>query len=167
MLLREAGEKSLVVGQDPFGDLLDHVALEGNQALEAIADSGYFGLLSHFLPEPQGKTALYFQYLNGKVILRTNHRIDVKTASLSRQILRCLEILSKGSVSKEEFVELLWGYSYHPGRHDPLIYRLLSRLRKLIPLGGELVLVGERGYRLNPDIGLFFLGRQETEETVS
>ncbi|MBA2403516.1 MAG: DeoR family transcriptional regulator, partial [Bdellovibrionales bacterium] len=42
-------------------------------------------------------------------------------------------------LSKEELVNLLWGYEYDPARHDTLLYALIHRIRGLLgPFGHHL-----------------------------
>lgn len=125
-------------------------------AAAAIVDSGYYGLLNDILPKSSHRIVLFVNFFPGKIILRSENFIKVSHQKLTSQMLDCLLALSKGECSKELLVKKLWGYDYHSLRHDPLIYRMMGRLRAAIPLGQEFILSSETGYRLIHDLHFLF-----------
>jgi hypothetical protein len=57
-------------------------------------------------------------------------------------------------LSKEEITHCLWAQAYHPSRHDPLIYTLIARTRKLLQPYARWIEVTEQGYRLEEGVSL-------------
>jgi Fic family protein len=67
-----------------------------------------------------------------------------------------VRLLTDGPKTKAELVHAIWGYTYHPLRHDPLIYGLVYRLRSLLGLREDWIQAQGEGYSLRPDIKVQF-----------
>jgi hypothetical protein len=65
---------------------------------------------------------------------------------------RLLFHLARGESSKEDIVRAVWEQRYNPLRHDPLVYALVARLRRLLEPQDGWLEVGENGYRLRPGV---------------
>jgi predicted HTH transcriptional regulator len=72
-----------------------------------------------------------------------------------------LTALGQGERSKSDLVRAIWGYSYHPLRHDPLIFQSVSRVRELLGSRAHWVESTGSGYRLRHDVRLVSLRPEE------
>lgn len=62
---------------------------------------------------------------------------------------RLLNQLSTEPLSKEQLVDLIWGYSYNPLTHDPMLMTLIQRTRKYLDDLGLKINVSEGVYQLS------------------
>ena len=152
---RAQGVFSANRGEDPLGDLLDDIKRGIGSGTEKAIELGYLGLLPQLMgtgkfPDPNQVLfaldlvpGLFFTAFRGNVILHTR-----KLDGLLRKLL--FE-LSKGWISKAELISRIWGYKYHPLRHDSLVYNSVTSLRKLLGNHADLLESGEEGYRIRPN----------------
>ncbi len=139
-------------GEDPLGDLLD----TSSKNQEKILQSGYLSLLRRELPSSPTSQVLYIGYFIHRLILFDEGNIEILEIGNTTQIPKLLAFLSKGECSKEELVQKLWGYPYHPLQHDSLIYRLIGRLRRLLGKRSFWIEATPKGYQLNHSVSLIF-----------
>ncbi len=148
-------------GEDPLGNLVDKAQAKDASAISEILKSGYLSLLPDLLQLAAGKAAAHAVYVDvvpGALLTVAKGNVELApqgTSTLMRQLLKCLR---QGEATKEQLIEKVWGYRYDPLRHDPLIYPAISRLRHLLGDQGKAIEATEKGYRLSPDIAVFFLG---------
>lgn len=140
------------VGEDPFGDLFDLVHREPKHAVEAIIESGYFGLLNEVLGDSRGKRILYLDLEPGSLTLFDKGTVEHCHGGLSRSARSILLELQHGKRTKEELIRTIWKYEYHPLRHDALIYSAIAKLRKLLGKRSHWLEVSENGYSLRQEV---------------
>ncbi len=142
---------SVSAGDDPLGDLLDGLKAKRREAFSQALSQGYLGAVAAALGiRPSGRVILLDPLPNGLLFVSPQLAGWVaKVPSLTRRLI-CL--LQRGPSSKEAIVKHLWGYEYHPLKHDSLIYSTITRARTL--LGGEdgWIEATESGYRLNSSL---------------
>src|SRR5690606_25293127 len=90
----------------------------------------------------------------GGLLVVDRGNVFLSNKGVSGKVEQILRRLSAGEVPKEDLVKAIWGYAYHPGRHDPLIYSTISRVRSALGDRADWLEFTERGYRLRPGIGV-------------
>jgi hypothetical protein len=143
-------------GEDPLGDLYDLSARNPEEAIGKILEWGYLSLLYRVLPLIPGESTLYFDLTPQGLLLTRKGDITFKSDGVTATLKKMAHLLSQRECSKEFLIQSLWGYKYHPLRHDPLIYRAISRLRQLLGNQAAWIEATENGYRLNPKVRVKF-----------
>ena len=122
------------------------------KALATVLETKYYSWFFKALPLERGKNYLYLGLEKSSLTIFSQEEIThQKIPSLAR---RLLEALAEGSLSKAQIVERVWGYTYHPLRHDSLVYAGLSSLRKSLGAKATWILTTETGYCLSPSVQL-------------
>jgi hypothetical protein len=124
-------------GEDVLGDLLDDLAADGSELSgplrEKIIATGFYGLIPRLLKIDTYGQYILFGYSNESVTIVNDGHVRHESdgwPELVRKLLLALGHHSK--LNKEEIVQKVWGQSYNPLRHDPLIYALIARTRKVL-----------------------------------
>jgi DNA-binding winged helix-turn-helix (wHTH) protein len=158
MLARLAGAEATEGVGDPLGDARDRVAGDrGESALSAL-ESGYLAFALELWPEARGQEWLCVDL--GEAGTDTLTALDregiVHSAGLTpllRSLLR--ELARAGSRSKAELIRTVWKYpSYHPLKHNPVLYQAITALRKLLGARAEWLRTTEDGYQLKSGVVL-------------
>jgi hypothetical protein len=77
--------------------------------------------------------------VSGKVLFRVRSELLASEDRFSGILRRGLLILARERRSKDELLQLVWGYQYDATRHDTLLYTFIRRLRLALgPLGSSL-----------------------------
>ncbi len=152
-----AREKSLSgagirYGEDPIGDLWDKMQREGAGASDAILKSGYLGLLPEVLPVRGEERVLYLDLEPGSLTVFDKGDVEHHAELMSRSLRALLLEIRKGPKTKEELIQNIWKYEYHPLRHDTLIYSAIAKLRKVLASRAHWIEVSEAGYQLRNQI---------------
>lgn len=147
---QKSGDSNFRTGEDPLGDLMDRCLNSKIESwLDEVIELGYLNLLRRpFGIRPGERTIFWGSPL--KSVLLVNRGDLTMVDSLSRIHRRILEELGQGGKSKEELVTKVWGYDYHPGRHDGLLYSAMKELRKKI--GDGWITLTESGYQLQCEL---------------
>lgn len=156
ILARLRASVSLVTsyGEDPVGDLWDAIHRDPMAAASDVIKSGRFGLLAEILPVSRGGKAIYLDLEPGSITLFDRGNVEHVPESLSRSIRHLLLALQSGTKTKQELIESVWKYEYHPLRHDALIYAAVAKLRKILGARAHWIEAGELGYQLLNDVTL-------------
>ena len=64
------------------------------------------------------------------LIMTSPEGVFYQSKALTSHQLRLLQSLAEGSGQKEKLVQKVWGYTYHPLRHDPMLYSTLKEAEK-------------------------------------
>jgi hypothetical protein len=126
------------------------------QKLGVVLDSPYIGLLSKLLPLQAVEQSLHILMPKGALIIVDHGDIARVESLVSAQTLDLLRLISQGWVQKQQLVEAIWGYVYHPLKHDSLVYSLISRVRTQLGEAGDWIEHGAMGYCLRPGVLLQF-----------
>lgn len=153
-----------VFGEDRLGDLYDLVIRKDATALDTILENRLFYFLFPYFDLQFEQQALIFDLLPKGVIIIDQGDITVIEKGLTRGLRKILELLSHSHQSKAELVEKVWGYTYDPARHDPLIYTSISKLRQL--LARPWIEADEKGYRLSSGVKLQMQSAADSEMEI-
>jgi hypothetical protein len=144
-------------GEDPLGDILDALSVPQTsmiQKLGLVLDSPYIGLLGKLLPLHAVDQSLHILLPKGALIIVDRGDIARAESLVFGQTLDLLRLLSQGWVQKQQLVEVIWGYAYHPLKHDSLVYSLISRVRAQLGSAGSWIEHGPQGYCLSQGVVL-------------
>lgn len=141
-------------GEDPLGDLLDDIARRGAAAVPEILATGFIGLLPQALGLASDCRAVIFGLKGESVTVFDGGDIRHDAGGWPELTRRLLFHLARGESSKEDIARAVWDQRYNPLRHDPLIYALVARLRRLLEPQDGWLEVGENGYRLRAGVSV-------------
>lgn len=157
---RQHGQKETAEwAQDVMGDFLDSLQSEDLTVLEkiqAVLKSGLLSFLPELLAVPRTELVLYFDIEPQTLVLFDHGSVYKAEGAVTTQMQKFVRFLIDGPKTKAELVHAIWGYTYHPLRHDPLIYGLVYRLRSLLGMREDWIQVQGEGYSLRPDIKVQF-----------
>ncbi len=159
---RENGKFSRGPSEDKIAELLDQVARSKGASIDEIIQSDYLGFLFPLLPKSNAKIRIFPDLSRNFILVLENGNLKLIKKNHSLQINQLLKVLSKGSASKAVMVKQLWGYDYHPLRHDPLLYRLIGRTKKHLEIESTWLETTPRGYQLSQDISILFVNAEST-----
>jgi hypothetical protein len=71
--------------------------------------------------------------------------------------------LNSKAISKEELIKEVWGYEYHPLRHDTLFHSSLSRIRKLFKYSKDFIKHENGKFFIAPDFKLTWINPLEID----
>lgn len=151
--------------QDLMGDFLDSLESSDLTALakiQHILKSGLLFLLYKHLPINRSDRVLYFDLDPHSLLIFDQGDIIKSDASVTLQMQKFVRLLLNGTQTKAQLVEGIWDYSYHPLRHDPLIYGLVYRLRAVLGSREDWIVAQGEGYCLRPDIKVNFFPLYES-----
>lgn len=139
-------------GEDPLGDLWDNLRRNPSLAIDEILRKKYYGLLAEVLPVPRGERALYLDLEPGSLTLFDKGNVAHIPDVISKSLRALLKELSLGPRTKEELIEKVWKYKYHPLRHDALIYSAVAKLRKVLGDRAHWIVASDLGYQLRDTV---------------
>ncbi len=153
ILERSRGDSRLATrpGEDPLGDLID-VASEGAGAASKILGRGWLGLLPWALGLAPLDDVLYFDLEPGALTVFDHGEVRHLASGCTELTRKLIVALGAGDATKESLTASLWGRTYHPLRHDPLIYGLVAKTRKLLGSAAAWIESAESGYRLKAGV---------------
>lgn len=156
ILAREKNPNHVPVryGEDPVGDLWDEIRRDKHNAIDICVKTGYLGLLAELLPVPRGSRALYLDLEPGSLTIFDQGNVEHYSGLLSRSLRAILIKIHKGPKTKEDLIEGIWKYKYHPMRHDALIYSTIAKLRKILGHRSHWVEVSDAGYQLRSEVSV-------------
>jgi len=137
-------------GQDPIGDLIDAIDRKEPGIAARIKTSGLFSLFRRLyrIPETEKKVVVFDGSINCLALFDRGN-VLVSDIGKGGMIVDSLRLLSKTLCTKADIVMRIWGYTYHPFKHDPLVYRLTSRLRDSLGSRSDWLKYTENGYILD------------------
>ena len=93
-----------------------------------LLDRGYLDFFSSQFGRSESD-AILLSLVAGKVLYRVRAELFVGEDKFSNNLRRGLFILARARCTKEELLQLVWGYQYEASRHDTLLYTFIRRLR--------------------------------------
>ncbi len=152
---------------DIIGSYLDQVQRDPLAAFNhVVLTEGFFSLLYEIHEFRRGKAMMIYISQSKRVLLvQPNLGIHL-TAPLTDLHARVLLTLLQREHSKEELIQLVWGYDYETLRHDSLIYAAIGGLRKAFGLCSEWLQNTENGYVLLPEARKYVSDLQGLKEVA-
>ena len=170
ILWRDEGEGiPSIPGDDPLGDLCNLIRkkeVDGAASYARIAkviQSGLLGFLNDLLPTIPGGRTLVLDLIPGELFIFDCGNVARSSESISGLIKTLILQLATGPKTKKELVSLIWGYSYHPLRHDPMLYALVNRLRKALGEQTDFLIADGGGYQWCEGIRLHVYEHEEVD----
>jgi hypothetical protein len=145
---------------DPMGDLMNRVSQlnqtydeqQERNLVEIFLEQKLFGLLSK-LPSFKGHAKLIaLDWPYGQLLSFEHADVHSPQEKPPLMLRKLLSLLVQGAMNKQALIEKLYNYNYDPLIHDPLIYALMTRLRKTLGPHAHFVLLTEEGYALAPEV---------------
>ena len=157
--IKQAAPALFPRGQDPIGDLYDlDEDPSDTGSSHSLFCAGYptlsrtkWGLLGKHKTLVIDPTFQTFVTINPP-------SVQVVRAGIQRTLKALLLALLDGERTKEELIQQIWNYKYHPLRHDDLVYQSMTRVRKLLGDCGHWLEFTGTTYRINPQVKPVFLG---------
>jgi hypothetical protein len=137
------------ITEDPYASFFHQWIREGHKnytLIKKVSEKKWVSLFVD-LVSIQNKNFVYLDVLPKHLMIFGSDQFVLKQG-LTPLIRQTLLVLTKSSYSKQEFVEMIWGYQYDSYRHDPLIYTLLNRIRELLDPLSENLIVSDNKIRL-------------------
>lgn len=151
--------------EDEVGSLMDSFKQEGFSKFSLLSEKGYFGLALSALPASCRGNAFILDAIQKKCYLFVHGNIQVTKRRLTNLEIRFIGLVSRGWVTKELIIEKVWGHTYRPLDHDPLIYRLVSRLKQGFT-AAILDSDSDGSYRMKPNFFYLEISSKKNEEQV-
>lgn len=150
--------------EDFIGDWVEEVKNSENANVDEVIESGYLGILFPLVPRYETANTLVEGLSDSWYLKLEKGNLSVLKKTHSPQLTQLLQILSQGEISKASLVKQLWGYEYHPLRHDPILYRAIGRLREYLGEKNHWIQATEKGYSLSADFSVTFVNsKQQTK----
>ncbi len=164
ILRRRGWINSAPATDDRIADLIDAYEAEGEPSLPSILENGHLSFLRKILKVPHSSKLLWLDLEPGKLTVFSPAQVQHLPSALSRNQRRLLLGLAD-SLSRAALVKSVWGYEYHPLRHDSLVYAAVNKLRSTLGPVGDWVESGADGYSLQREVSLR-LQHQSSEESA-
>lgn len=149
-------------GEDSIAQVLNQLQQKRARAYSAILRSEFKGFIYRALELAPG--SCWILASKSELFVLDHGEVSFIPVRVPDLLLHLIEALARGQRSKQELITELWGYSYHPLRHDPLLYQAIARLRDLLGKQSELIEVANDGYRLRRGFRFQRLGDLEISE---
>ncbi|MEO5668137.1 MAG: hypothetical protein ABIR96_08760 [Bdellovibrionota bacterium] len=139
---------------DQIGGLLSRLG-DSNREEEYITqvlEGNYLGLLSRLPGIPPSGDTLVWDLERGSLTVFSSTGITHAPSIRSRQSRQLLELLAEGPFTKEALVKKVWGYDYHPIKHDSLLYTAIAQCRKVLGPAAHWIENRENSYGLKAGV---------------
>ena len=147
------------LSEDKLGHLLNLVARQDipvDEVLVSILESGYLGLLPTVLKISNQASGIVLDFSGRNFALFDQGEVTFPKKDIPLQLYKLLILLGQGPQTKKGLIENLWGYTYHPLRHDSLIYQSITKLRKIFHTYEHWIEHTEDGYQLSAQLFVKF-----------
>jgi len=134
--------------QDPMGDLLDELKRSPRDCIPTILEHGWYGYLYGACSVDVTQKTILIGVEGKSLTLFDEGSVFHFPRGASNLVARFLLSLARGERTKDDLVQEVWQQTYHPLRHDPVIYSLVSKLRKELGSNAPWVEATEHGYQL-------------------
>ena len=147
ILARHSNQETGSSGEDKIEMVISLLTQPG--AVHGVLRSSYHGFVYEALKLRPGGS--WIAAGPNEILILAKGEVSRFRGRVPDQLLRLISALAAGAKRKEELVQEIWGYTYHPLHHDPLLYQSIARLREA--LGGEsrIIEVSEEGYRFRKE----------------
>lgn len=138
--------------EDPLGALFRLNLRNPNEAQKRSLAIGYIGLWPTFKGLKPGTKSIVLLDDMRSLLLTAPDGTFLKTAAVTPRLISFLQNVAQGRGRKDQLIKTVWGYTYHPLRHDPLLYSAVAKLRKTLEPFGEWLVNTDNGWQLKPEI---------------
>lgn len=137
--------------QTPLMKVILNFKKNRTESIFTLSKLGFYGLLIdqlyclksnslHILPDSH-------------LLLRNQEQIMITSQRISPLLSKVLDLIIKDRiVSKSLLIEIVWGYTYDPIRHDAIVYASMQNLRKVLGRYSYWIETSENGWQLNVDL---------------
>lgn len=144
-------------GQDLLGDFLDDLHAQGKAKFKDLISNNLLGLVPQIYKLNLQCKTLLLDAESKEVLICTQHGIARTQNPLPALPLRLLYFIGMEPQSKAELVQKVWGYEYHPFRHDSLLHATLTRLRSEIELDDNFIKLNDGKYSLDKNCRIVWI----------
>lgn len=141
---------------DPMGDWMNRIfqltqsydEQQERMLVDIFLEQNLLGMLSK-LPSFKGHDRLIaIDWPYGQLLSFEHAEVHSPLEKPTAMIRKLLLLLNLGPMSKHSLIQKLYNYEYDPLIHDPLVYALITRLRKNLGPHAHFVILTEEGYSL-------------------
>ena len=160
ILWRELGDgEPTMPGDDALGDM-KHLTRCGFPApfadIEKLVSAGLLGFLPEIMPFELGSRVICLDLIPGELFIFDRGNVFRSSTRVSGLLKSLIVSLARSGREKPELVESLWGFSYHSLRHDPMLYALINRLRRVMGSRNTWLEADGGIYKFAEDVKIFF-----------
>ena len=160
ILWRETGEgEPTMPGDDALGDM-KHLTRRGFPApfadIEKIVSANLLGFLPEIMPFELGTRVICLDLIPGELFIFDRGNVFRSSTRVSGLLKSLIVALARSGKQKPELVETLWGFNYHSLRHDPMLYALINRLRRVMGSRNTWLEADGGIYAFAEDVKIFF-----------
>lgn len=148
--------------EDNLGRLMDRVRKKELESLDIAIDKNLLHIAKSFFPSSIKEKSIYFHPANKGILICTSDIIKFIPVKLSKTQLTLIQQLVRSPKTKEQIIQVVWGYSYDPLRHDHLVYSNIRRLRKILEPFSGFIISNEELYSIDKSVEIFL--NQKTED---
>lgn len=161
---RENGIPSgILIGEDPLGDLLDTLYSNPSKYFSDLIKHKLLGFIPDLFKIDLQKNHLLIDPESKHLLMASEKGIELSPKKLGSNTLKIIMFLNSKAISKEELIKEVWGYEYHPLRHDTLFHSSLSRIRKLFKYSKDFIKHENGKFFIAPDFKLTWINPLEID----
>ncbi len=153
------------LGEDPLGDILDRIRLEGSALFYEIKKLGLLGLLPQVLNITLGSSGIYLGPSRGEMLIVSGGDVICLDHGITGPIKKLILCLCGPEYKSKEFlIEKVWNYTYDSSIHDSLLHATIGKLRNLLGDCAGWVEWSNKGYKLSDHISIFTASATPTKD---
>lgn len=155
--------------QDLFGQTLDGIARKDVSQFKYLCEQGSPGIAVRAFGMSEGRSQFLGIFLETQEFLIAQHgEISYQASPLTNLMVEVLKAIASGQGSLESLATSVWkAHDYHPLKHDPKIYRVLSKLRAILGPAANWIKTTTYGYVLAPDVAILLIQKNGTLDALS
>ena len=150
--------------QDMFGQTIDRIATNDVSQLKYLCAQGCPGIAVRAFGMSEGRSQFLAIFADTQEFLIAHHgEISYQSSPLTELMVDVLKTIASGRGSLESLATQVWkARDYHPLKHDPKIYRVLSKLRSTLGDAANWIKTTTSGYVLAPDVAILLIQNDGT-----
>ncbi len=152
--------------EDPLGQIFQLSQRDRDAACDKALALGYLGLWPSFQGLTPGTRHFILLRDLRSFVITSPSGTYFRQKALTQHQLGLLQCLHRGEGSKENLIVQLWGYSYHPLRHDPILYTAINKLRRCLEPCGDWIINTDWRWQLTPEVQWHFPGDTDASDPI-
>lgn len=155
--------------QDLFGLTLDRISQKDVSQLKYLCEQGSPGIAARAFGMSVGHPQYLAIFAETQEFLIAHHgEISYQPLPLTDLMVEVLKVIASGQGSLESLATKVWkARDYHPLKHDPKIYRVLSKLRGTLGAAANWIKTTTAGYVLAADVAILIIQTNGTLVALS